>query len=85
MSASVTVKLLAFESADEVDVTYRTDAHFLRDCLSGVDIDLVELDVLELFFSGKDLKDGGDHSAWSAPSCPEVEDGIFVLRNLRRI
>lgn len=61
--------------------TYRTDADLLADLLSGIDVHLVEVDVRELL--GELLEDGADDLAWAAPLCPEVEDRVLVLSNLK--
>lgn len=57
--------------------TYSSDANFLSDVTRFVNIDFVELDGREPI--GEFFEERADNSAWTTPSCPEVEDGNLVL------
>jgi len=59
---------------------YSSNTDFLGDIAGLINIDLVEIDGWGLF--GELFEDGADHSAWTTPGCPKVEDGDLVPGDL---
>lgn len=60
--------------------TYSSDANVFGDLTSRIDVNLVKPDSFELV--GKFFEDRADDLAWATPSCPKVEDGNLILRDL---
>ena len=60
--------------------TYGPNANLFGDVLGIINIDFVEADGRDLL--GEFFEDGADHSAWTTPGCPEIEDDDLVTIDL---
>ena len=63
-------------------MTYRSDTNFLSNVWDSVYVNFVESHVRVIARVGHLFEDGGNHTAWAAPSRPEIEDSRSVLADL---